>query len=272
MPLTLALLTDLHFGPEARFQGKLRKLSHQAEELTRSITRKLAGELRPDLMVNLGDDVEDESRDADLARYESCQALLRTAGAPVVNVAGNHDVVHLGKDDLNRIWGREGPLYYSFDRGGFHFVVLHTLEKKDVDIHVPHAELRWLIADLEAAALPTVVLMHHSASEQDLTDSRWFAARPDLALLRDRAELRHIFESSGKVRAVLNGHVHRNHLDVINGIPYVTFQSLIENLEDDAPGTPAASFGWVWLDPRRIVVRVHGNDPARYQFELPGAP
>ncbi len=269
MPLTLALMTDVHFGPEARFQGKLRKLSHEAERLSLAATAAIREAVRPDLMVNLGDDVEDESRELDLGRYTRCQEILRGVGVPVVNVAGNHDVVHLGADDLNRVWGRPAgtPLYYSFDAGGFHLTVLHTLEKKDVDIRIPEAQLRWLAADLAATSLPVVILMHHSASEQDLSDSRWFAARPDLALVRERADLRAIFEASGKVRVVLNGHVHRNHVDVIGGIPYVTFQSLIENLDDDAPGRPAATYASVRLDERRVVVRAHGNDPARYQFE-----
>ena len=42
-------------------------------------------------------------------------------------------------------------------------------------------------------------------------------------------ELRAIFEASKNVRAVINGHVHRNHLDVINGIerkPFPTIQGL----------------------------------------------
>lgn len=270
MALTIALVTDLHFGPEARFQGKLRKLTHHAEPLLGAIVQRLRTEFRPDFLVNLGDDIEDESRDVDLERYGRCQEILKSAGVPVVNVAGNHDVITMGKEDLNRMWGRDpaAPLHYSFDRDGFHFAVLHTLEKKDVDVSLPPAQLRWVEQDLAATALPTIVLMHHSASEQDLSDSRWFSLRPDLALVRERAALRRIFEASGKVRAVFNGHVHRNHLDVIAGIPYVTFQSLIENLEDDAPGVPAASFAVVRITPQRIVVRVHGNDPARYQLEL----
>jgi Icc protein len=62
--------------------------------------------------------------------------------------------------------------------------------------------------------------------------------------------------------------VHRNHLDVIRGIPYVTIQSLIENLDEDAPGRPAASYAVATIADERMVVRVHGNDPARYQFAL----
>ena len=49
--------------------------------------------------MNLGDDIEDESRGADAARYEACQEILRGAGAEIVNVAGNHDMIHLGKED-----------------------------------------------------------------------------------------------------------------------------------------------------------------------------
>ena len=265
--LVLGFVTDLHFGPEAFHDGKLRKLTHHAASLTEGVVRAMNEVVQPDLFVNLGDDIEDESRDADLARYSECQRILRQAKAELVNVAGNHDVIHLTRDDLAKIWQHAGPLFYSFDRGGFHFVVLHTIERKDVDVRIPHAQLEWLTADLAKTALPTVVLMHHSASEQDLSDSFWFKGLAHLALVVERRELRAILEASGKVLVVFNGHVHRNHLDVIGGIPYVTIQSLIENLDEDAPGRPAAAYAVAVLEERRITVRVHGNDPARYQFD-----
>jgi 3',5'-cyclic AMP phosphodiesterase CpdA len=265
--ITIGIVTDLHFGPPAHFGGKLRKMTHQAADLARAFVHEMNERVRPDLVVNLGDDIEDESREADLARYGECQAILRGAAAPLVNVAGNHDVIHLNRDDLNAFWKRTGPLHYSFDHAGWHFVVLHTLEQKDVEIRVPGPQIEWLRADLAAAHRPTIVLMHHSASEQTLDDSRWWPGRSHLALVKERAELRRAFEESGRVRAVFNGHLHWNHLDVIAGIPYVTVQSLIENLDDDAPGRPAAAHAVVHLDERRMVARVRGNDPARYQFE-----
>ncbi len=268
MPLTLGFVSDLHFGPQAFHEGKLRKLTHRAEALTRDVVCAMNARIKPDLLVNLGDDIEDESREADLERYASCQSVLRGADAELVNVAGNHDTVNLARGDLNRIWEREGPLFYSLDRGGFHLVVLHTLEKKDVEVRIPQAQLEWLRSDLSTTTLPTIVLMHHSASEQDLHDSIWFSGKPHIALVKERAELRKIFEESLRVRCVFNGHLHRNHLDVIRGIPYVTLQSLTENLDDDAPGRPAAAYASAVIAESRIVVRVHGNDPARYQFEV----
>jgi 3',5'-cyclic-AMP phosphodiesterase len=191
----------------------------------------------------------------------------------VVNVAGNHDTINLNHGDLSRVWGRRGELHYALDTGGpgsVRLVILHTVERKDTDVRIEPGQLAWLREELASGTSPVVVLMHHSASEQDLSDSRWFAGAAHIALVRERAELRGILRESGRVRAVFNGHLHRNHLDVIDGIPYVTLQSLIENLDDDAPGRAAASFAVVRVEPGRMVVRVCGADPARYQFEFPG--
>jgi Icc protein len=264
--LLIGIVTDLHFGPEARLNGQLRKMSHLAGALAADFVRVMNDEIHPDLVVNLGDDIEDESREADLARYGECQSILRGLRAPLVNVAGNHDTIYLNRDDLNGFWGREGPLYYAWDAGAFHFVVLHTIEKKDVEVRLPAPQVEWLRADLAAGSAPTIVFMHHSASEQWLGDSRWWPGRAHLALVRERAELRRVFEESGRVRAVFNGHLHWNHLDVIKGIPYVTVQSLIENLDEDAPGRAAAAHAVVRLRETSIVVRVRGNDPARYEI------
>jgi 3',5'-cyclic-AMP phosphodiesterase len=266
-PLTIGIVTDLHFGPEARWQGKLRKLTHCAGSLARDFVRRMNDVVRPDLVINLGDDIEDESREADLARYGECQGILRGSRAPVVNVAGNHDTIHLNRDDLNGFWARSGPLYYSFDLLGWHFVVLHTIEKRDVEIRVPGPQLEWLQADLAGGRTPAIVLMHHSASEQSLDDSRWWPGRAHLALVKDRVELRREFERSKRVRAVINGHLHWNHFDLIGSIPYITVQSLIENLDDDGPGRAAAAHATVQLSDSRMLVRVNGNDPARYQIE-----
>jgi 3',5'-cyclic AMP phosphodiesterase CpdA len=282
--LTFALITDLHFGPEARYAGKLRKLSHHAGDLTRAFVDRMNEVVRPDLVVNLGDDIEDEGPEADRARYAECNGILRGARAELVNVAGNHDTVHLSSADLLAAWGSGGGaqragssperaaqpvLYSSFDRGGVHFTVLHTHERKDIDVRVDPEQLAWLAADLAGTRLPTVVLMHHSAADQDLTGNRWFEGKPQICLVRERRALRRLFAEQGRVVAVFNGHLHWNHLDVIDGVPFVTVQSLIENLDDDAPGRAAAAHAVVRVSKRRIVVAIEGAERARYQFELP---
>jgi Icc protein len=266
--LTVAFITDLHFGPEARFGGKLRKLTAHAGELARAFVARMNTEVHPDLVVNLGDDIEDESAEADRARYGECQRILRGAEAELVNVAGNHDTINLSPAELLSIWGRGGDaLFSSFDRGGFHFIVLHTRERQDHDVSVGDEQLAWLAADLSDNPGPTVVLMHHSAADQHLAGNRWFEGRAHVCLVRERRKIRALLEQHGDVRAVFNGHLHWNHVDVIAGIPYVTLQSLIENLDDDAPGRAAAAHAVAHLSPKRIVVEVCGAERTRYQFD-----
>jgi hypothetical protein len=159
-------------------------------------------------------------------------------------------------------------LYHSFDHGGVHFVVLATHETKDVSVRIDDEQLAWLEADLGAASRPAIVLMHHTASEQDVSNNRWFYRAPHLCKIVERRRLRRILEASGKVVAVFNGHLHWNHFDLCGAIPYVTVQSLIENLDEDAPGRPAAAHAVCRLSDKRLIVEIGGNDPARYQIEL----
>jgi Icc protein len=267
MDLTFAIVTDVHFGPQASFGGKVRKLTAHGPDLLREFVRSMNDVVRPNVVFNLGDDIEDESRAADLGAYRHCMEVLSALRAEVRHVAGNHDLIHLTEADLLAFWGREGKLYYSFDLEGFHFTILHTHETKDVAVRIDEEQLAWLAGDLDRTSLPTFVLMHHAASEQDVTSNRWFGRAPHLCKIKERRELRRILSASRKVLAVFNGHLHWNHFDLCEGIPYVTVQSLIENLEDDVPGRPAAAHAVVRVTDRRILVEVRGNDPARYQIQ-----
>jgi 3',5'-cyclic AMP phosphodiesterase CpdA len=268
--MRFALISDEHFGPTAYFQGKLRKLTAHAGELCEAFVKRMNGEVRPDLVVNLGDVIEDESRSKDLEQYGQFLSILRGLQCPVLHVAGNHDQVNLSDADLCALWEHTGPLHYSRDIAGVHFSVLRTIEVPDVAIHLPEEQLAWLERDLAESVLPSVVLMHHPASEMRLDGNRWFEKRPNVCRVAERREFQRVVSAAPRVRAVFNGHVHWNHFDVISGVPYITLQSLVENLDEDAPGRAAAAHAVVDLDERRMVVRVAGAEPVRYQVELTG--
>jgi 3',5'-cyclic AMP phosphodiesterase CpdA len=252
--------------------GKLRKLSHLAEGLVAEFATRMREDVAPDFVVNLGDLIEDEAPDADAARYMRGVAAIAAADRAVIHVAGNHDRIHLAASQLRQMWGMPGPgpLYRSFEHGDMHVVVLATHETKNVEVTIDDEQLAWLVADLDASASPVVVLMHHSAAEQELRHNRWFAEAPHLCLVKQRKRLRSILAACGRVRLVLNGHLHWNHVAVIDGTPYVTLQSLIENVHDDAPGVAAAAHAVVRISPRQVHIEVGGVQPVRYQF-LAGA-
>lgn len=263
-----ALISDVHFGPAASHAGKLRKLTHLSEGLVAEFCRRMRDELRPDLVINLGDVLEDESVELDRSRYRRFVELLQGIGVPVLHVAGNHDTVYLTPAELCELWQIGAPdVCYSRELSGIHFSVLRTIEHPGQRIELPDAQIRWLEADLASATLPVIVLMHHPASEMRLEGNRWFEKNPHVCRVVERRALRQVIEASGKVLAVFNGHVHWNHLDIIRGIPYVTLQSLIENLDDDAPGRVAGAYAVCDLDERRLVMTVYGAEQLRYQLE-----
>jgi len=267
--MRIALFTDQHFGPAASFHGKLRKLSHEAVALTQRFVDVMNRETQPDLVVNLGDVLEDESEALDTQRYEQFLGLVAGLSCPVEHVIGNHDSVHLSDEQLTSMLGKDS-LYRSVDVAGVHLVVLRSVERKDRDGRLPEEHLGWLAADLDRTPLPTVVCIHHPLSDLELTGNRWFEDAPHICRVANRREVRAVLERSGKVRAVFNGHAHWNHLDVVSGIPYVTLQSLVENVEDDAPGRAAAAHAVVDVSPKRLLVDVFGEHPAHYQFDGPG--
>ncbi len=268
--LTFGVVTDVHIGPNASFDGKLRKLSHHAESLLAQTVARLCSEHDPDFIVNLGDLIEDVEPEVDRQRYARGVELLEEGGCPVVHVAGNHDRARIEDAQLRQMWGMppSGHLYRSFDAAGVHLVVLATHETKDVDVTIDEQQLEWLREDLAQTSLPSIVLMHHSAADQDVRANRWFCKAPHLCLVKQRKHLRAVLAESGRVSLVLNGHLHWNHLQVINGIPYLTLQSLVENLDEDAPGRPAAAFAVVRAHGAHVHVEVGGVHPSRYQFDL----
>jgi 3',5'-cyclic AMP phosphodiesterase CpdA len=266
--LRIGLVTDIHIGPSALYDGKLRKLSDQAAPLLERFVSAMNDEVEPDLVLTLGDAIEDESPNSDRENYGNFVRICQKLSAETLHVVGNHDTVNLTDTDLATLHGREGALFFSFDRGERHIVVLHTREREDSIAVLPEEQLKWLESDLRAASYPTLVFVHHPLCEMDVKHNRWFYRAPQLCRVGNRRSVRQLLRESGKVLGVFNGHAHWNYCSVIDGIPYVTLQSLIENVEDDAPGRAAAAHAIVDVaDSGRISVRVEGAEPTRYQFD-----
>lgn len=123
---------------------------------------------KPAFMAFVGD--LNHSQSADLAeRNASMQTLMRAtaerAAFPCHYGMGNTD---MGPGDdpclVFRNWFKSKP-YYSFNRGGVHFVMLYT-EKDKPDRYgtVDDGQLQWLARDLRALrqGTPVVLFGHHA--------------------------------------------------------------------------------------------------------------
>ena len=162
-------------------------------------------------------------------------------------------------------------MYYSFDYGLFHFIALSFVMTEDythnlsaISAKIPDNQIDWLKIDLSKTNKPTIVFSHYGLADDDMKGNFWFEKDPYHAMLSNRKQIRHILEKSGRVRAVISAHQHWNKMLIHQGIPYFTLTSLIENTNNDGLASKAHTV--VDLDIKKIIVKVKGNDPARFEY------
>ena len=264
--IKFALVADSHLGPEKEYEGQIRKLSRNSLNYLSELNSEIEKVVRPHFVVQLGDLIEDSaSHEEDRDNYLSGLKHFNSLSMPTLSVIGNHDQVNINQEQLARLNGA-GSLYYSRDIAGVHCVVLFTSTLEHTDNHISAVQREWLRDDLERTNNPALVFLHHPVDEQDLSGNVWFEKYPDYCFVEERADVRNILAASGKVKAVFNGHVHRNNLSTIDGIHYITVQSLVEKVGE--PDICSRAYAVAELDGKRLSVKVHGRDSADYDLIL----
>ena len=221
--LRVGLVTDLHYAdkPPAgtrHYRETLGKLAEVARQFH---------EHKPDFIVELGDFIDAAaSVDVEQRYLKKVNTVFSTICEDRHYVLGNHCVDTLTKDEFLGGIDRKKS-YYSFDRGGFHFVVLDACFRSDgkpyerrnfewTDANIPPAELDWLKTDLKMNEKPVIVFAHQRL---DVSNNHG---------VKNNAEVRKLLESSGNVLAVFQGHSHQNDLKIIGGIHYCTLVAMVE--------------------------------------------
>jgi len=263
--LRLGVFTDTHVhDTESPNEGKI--MSNYAERLTAFVNAM--NQWPADAVLQLGDFVNGAFvMGADLGDPTRIPALLDHGvelvsgfAGPVHHVIGNHDVYDLTKEQFLAATGLEHT-WYSFDLGGFHFVVLDAQFNRDGESYgkigwmvqgtIPQAELDWLAEDLAATEHPTIILIHQPLD----SDFSLTAGGPPIS---NHLEVRDLLVASGRVIAVFQGHTHHASHREIDGIHYVTFEAMVDHTEPTPP-----SWGAVTLDnaARTLLIEGAGNQP-----------
>jgi alkaline phosphatase len=230
-PVVFGLMTDLHYADKPAAGTR-----HYRESLDKlDAAGEIFGSQQPTMIVELGDFIDAAPSVATELEY------LRTVNRPFSMlgddrhyVLGNHCVDTLTKEEFLGEVGQEKS-YYSFDRGGIHFIILDACFRSDglpyqrrnfdwTDTNIPQTEIDWLIGDLAATDLPTIVFIHQ---------------RLDVATVhgvKNNSRVRQVLEQDGGVLAVFQGHSHQNDLTEINGIYYCTMVAMVEGTGLDNNG------------------------------------
>ena len=261
-PLRLAVVTDIHNG-----RPSLTKKGPAAIPLLERFADFVATE-EPDLVVELGDRITDTDPETDRAALTQVADVFAAMTAPSLHVLGNHDLVHLSVDD-NQIILDQDFASASVDRHGWHLVFWQA----DVRMTATHEpvladhDLRWLEADLAATDLPSVVFTHVPLDGASMTGNYYFQANPQYATYANVADAQRVI-SAARVALCVAGHVHWNNVSRIDGVPYLSLQSLTESFttQDEA----SASWAALTLHDQQLNWRSHGRDPIELTVDLGG--
>ena len=212
--LTFVHASDTHISPASR--PRTQRL------------RALVDSIHPGLLLITGDLVRDALRvsEAEAVGYYELFTTERNAfRTPVFTVPGNHENFGIERDTshvpaTHPLYGRGmyhhylGPDYYSFTRGGVHFVGLNTVDIDDQHYygHVDSLQLAWLERDL--ALVPTttpIVTFDHIpffTSIEGLNGYNDQPPAPSLITVKGKTAYRHTVSNAGDVLAVLRKHRH----------------------------------------------------------------
>jgi alkaline phosphatase len=217
------IMADLHYADKdpvgtRHYRDSLVKLAAAKPEFARPPV---------DFVAELGDLI-DAAPDVAVERsyLQRISAELAALPGRRYYVLGNHCVDTLTKAEFLQITGQPAA-HFSFACGGWHFIVLDGCYRSDgapygrknstwTDANMPAEELAWLRADLQRAAGPCLVFVHQRL---DGTGAYF---------IKNAAAVREALETSGRVRAVFQGHYHKNAYNSIRGIHYCTVAAMIE--------------------------------------------
>ena len=199
--------------------------------------RAVVDSIGPDLLLITGDLVRDALRVSEAEATSYYQLFMRERDAfrtPVFTVPGNHENFGIERDTshipvTHPLYGRRmyhhymGPDYYSFTRGGVHFVGLNTVDIDDQRYygHVDSLQLAWLARDLALVppTMPVVTFDHipFFSTFEGINGYTDAPPAPTLITVNGKTAFRHTVSNAGAVLAVLRkrqhvlalgGHIH----------------------------------------------------------------
>lgn len=237
--LRIAHLTDTHVQPERK----------AAEGLAACLRHVQNQPDKPDLVLTGGDLVMDSFEaafDRTKLQWDLFTRIFKDeCGLPVEHCLGNHDIwgwnktksgaagdePQYGKKWALEVLGLEAP-YRSFDRAGWHFIVLDSVSPKEDGYigQLDEAQMEWLRADLARlpAGTPALVVSHIPIlAACVLSDPKGAAEKEGewrvsgSLMLTNGRKIRTLFAEQGNVKLCLSGHIHLVDRVDYAGVSYV---------------------------------------------------
>ena len=250
--MRIAIITDIH-------ASKSVETDFDPRVLVRNFVDR-AAKSNADLLIDLGDRIDDVDRDTDLAATAELASLFEQFPGPRLHLRGNHDVVNLDVGDHLRLFGQAAG-HSVIEFADFRVIAWQPsvlLDRKD-GFPTTAGELPWLIDALEQDKRPAIIVTHIPVSGAAMTGNYYFENNADLATYPDHAEVRGAVEMTGGAAMWLSGHVHWNSIANVGNVYHVTVQSASERFTTQP--NAAAATAQLDIDGDSARLEVFGLDP-----------
>ncbi len=236
--LRFAHLTDSHIQPERRAAEGVATCLRALREMKDA----------PELIVTGGDLIMDASETPRERTKQLWDLYLKTlkdeCRLPVEHCLGNHDVWGWNKGkcgatgkepDYGKKWALDvlgmKRSYHSFDRAGWHFVVLDSIAQKgeSYEGRLGDEQFEWLSDDLRKTPerTPVVIISHipilsiiaYFAAAEEEARGEWSV--PGGVMHLDARKLRGLFNQHPNVKLCLSGHLHQLDRIAFEGVTYI---------------------------------------------------
>lgn len=225
---TFAFLADIHLQPELEAGKGFRKAID------------MVNQLRPDFVITGGDLIMD-ALEAGYSRADSLYRMYAQFSAhfrmPVYNTIGNHDILGWrggsGISPSHPLFGkgmyekRVGRTFYSFDYGGWHFIVLDSVERgtgREYTGRIDKQQLEWIRKDLSKLNRDTpIAVSTHIPLVSVIPQLREGAGKgiSPSEVVANSTEVLELFRGHD-LRLVLQGHLHLIEEIEVDGTTYIT--------------------------------------------------
>lgn len=259
-PLELLLLSDVHNGPP--FEAKAGPAA--LAELSAVLERLESEDAH--MLLDLGDRINNADAEQDAKHMAEVAAAFKATSKERHHLLGNHDVKLLSAADNERILGH--PVGNRLlNTAGWTLMLWGPPPRFQRDgCVVPDEDVQWLKGALDGLDRPTVIFTHVPLGGGSMRGNYYFEGDPAAgASYRELSALQELVLGNDNVKLAVAGHVHWNSVNIIDGLPFITIQSLSE-LATTAPH-PAGTWAKLRVDDLSAQLRVEGLD--RFELNIP---
>jgi hypothetical protein len=217
-----------------------------------------------DLIVDLGDRINDRSASEDKLLIAEVASVFSAISVPRFHILGNHDTVNLDRHEVNIALGHDTDSIVV-QQGDWDLVMWSPIIRKNRD-GLPFAndlDLQWLQQNVSEHRR-TIVFTHFPLDRQNPVRNWYFHNYPHLATFVNLDAVSSILDGKTGLVATVSGHAHWNSLCTRDDVHFLGLPAVSSRFT-----TGEADAAWTLLElDTELHVSVFGRRPRKYQLPL----